>query len=355
MIGTVGVVQPEYCLQPSKDRDGSLQTRQRADPDGLSPIFAYLEDAILPEDPKKARELVLDRNHYEVLDGVLYHLEPDKTLQVIPPEVDRRKIFDEAHSGLFSGHLREAKVHGQLARHYWWPRMRADISKWCRVCVTCASRQVGQATKPPLSPIPVSGPFDLVGVDVIKFPKSQKGNQYAVVSMDYLTKWPEVFPTRDQTSLTIARLLVEHVVSRHGFPTGLLSDRETAFLSKMMKELYQLLGVHEVNTTAYHPQTDGLVEQFNRTLTDMLAKKVKKSGRDWDVQLPYVLFAYQASMQESTRESPFFLLYGRDPRLPTEVALSPSPKDQNVDVDDFKAELVTGLSTAWEAAHRNVE
>ena len=87
----------------------------------------------------------------------------------------------------------------------------------------------------------------------------------------------------------------------------------------------------------------------------MLAKKVKKSGRDWDVQLPYVLFDYRASMQESTRESPFFLLYGRDPRLPTEVALSPSPKDQNVDVDDFKAELVTGLSTAWEAAHRNVE
>ena len=87
----------------------------------------------------------------------------------------------------------------------------------------------------------------------------------------------------------------------------------------------------------------------------MLAKKVKKSGRDWGVQLPYVLFAYWTSMQESTSESPFFLLYGRDPRLPTEVALFSSPEDQNVDVDDYKAELVTGLSTAWEAARRNVE
>lgn len=170
--------------------------------------------------------------------------------------------------------------------------------------------------------------------------------------MDYLTKWLEVFPTRDQTSLAIARLLVEHVVSR---PTGLLSERGTAFLSKMMQEVYQLLGVHKVNTMAYHPLRDGLVEQFNRTLTDMLAKKVKKNGRDWDVQLPYVLFAYRASMQESTRESPFFLLYGRDPRLPTEVALSPFPENRNVDVDDFKAELVTGLSTAWETACRNVE
>ena len=171
---------------------------------------------------------MLDRNHYEVLDGVLYHLELDKTLRVIPPEVDRKKVFDEAHSGPFGGHLREAKVHGQLAWHYWWPQMRADISKWCRACVTCASQQVRQATKPPLSPIPVSGPFDLVGVDVIKFPKSQKGNQYAVVFMDYLTKWPEVSPTCDQTSFTTARLLVEHVVSCHGVPTGLLSDRGTA-------------------------------------------------------------------------------------------------------------------------------
>lgn len=169
--------------------------------------------------------------------------------------------------------------------------------------------------------------------------------------MDYLTKWLEVFPTRDQTSLAIARLLVEHVVSR---PTGLLSERGTAFLSKMMQEVYQLLGVHKFNTMVYHPLRDGLVERFNRTLTDMLAKKVKKNGRDWDVQLPYVLFAYRASMQESTRESPFFLLYGRDPRLPTEVALSPFPEDRNVDVDDFKAELVTGLSTAWETACRNV-
>ena len=120
--------------------------------------------------------------------------------------------------------------------------------------MTCASRRVGQAAKPPLNAIPVSGPFDLVGVDVIKFPKSQKGNQYAVVFMDYLTKWPEVFPTRDQTSLTIARLLVTHIVSCHGV---LLSDRGAAFLSKMMHEVYQLLGMRKLNTTAYHPQTDG--------------------------------------------------------------------------------------------------
>ena len=121
---------------------------------------------------------------------------------------------------------------------------------------------------PLLTPIPVSGPFDRVGMDVIQFLKSHSGNQYAVVFVDYLTKWLEVFATSDQTALTIAHLFVQQIVSRHGVPTELLSDRGTAFLSKLMQAICEVMGVHKVNTTAYHPQTDGLVEQFNRTLTD---------------------------------------------------------------------------------------
>ena len=74
--------------------------------------------------------------------------------------------------------------------------------------MTCATSNPGQSVKPELSPIPVDGPFDRVGVDVIQYPKSERGNCYAIVFVDYLTKWPEVFPTADQTTLTIAKLLV---------------------------------------------------------------------------------------------------------------------------------------------------
>ena len=207
---------------------------------------------------------------------------------------------------------------------------------------------------PPLTPIPVSGPFDHVGVDMIQFPKSYHGNQYAIVFIDYLTKWPEVFATSDQTAITIARLLVKNVISRHGVPAELLSDRGTAFLSRLMQAVCEVMGVHKVNTTAYHPQTDGLVERFNRTLTNMLAKTVERSGRDWDARLPYVLFAYRSSIQESTKESPFFLLYRRDPRLPTEEALSPPQIRQVLDIDDYRSELTTGFSEAWKLAQENV-
>ena len=113
--------------------------------------------------------------------------------------------------------------------------------------------------------------------------------------MDYLTKWPEVYPVRDQTAHTIARTLVEGIISRHGVPTEVLSDRGRNFLSDFMREVYHLMGIHKVSTTAYHPQSDGLVERFNRTLTDMLSKVVDRQRRD--KHLPYVLFAYRACLR----------------------------------------------------------
>ena len=333
--------------------DDPFGDRQRQDPE-LNMIINYLENTDLPEDDKVARELILAESRYAVIKGVLYRIEEDQSLRIIPPAEDRLRIFESAHGGQFGRHLREAKIHGQLSRHYWWPRMRTDIREWCRACTFCASRSVGQPTRPLLTLIPVQGPFDRVGVDVIKFPRSAQGNQYAVVFVDYLTKWPEVFAVPDQTALTIARLLVEHVITRHGVPAELLSDRRKAFLSKLLHEVYALMGMKKSNTTAYHPQTDGLVERFNRTLTDVLAKTVKKGGLDWDEKLPFVLYAYRASVQESTKESPFFLLYGRDPRPPTEEALSPICDRQLIDIDTYKSEVRERLTSAWKLAQMQV-
>ena len=81
------------------------------------------------------------------------------------------------------------------------------------------------------------------------------------------------------------------------------------------------------------------MERFNRTLVAMLAKTVDKSGRDWDRHLPYILFAYRASQQQSTEESPFFLLYGRDSLLPVEAALSPWKARSLVNLKDYVSEL----------------
>ena len=101
-----------------------------------------------------------------------------------------------------------------------------------------------------------------------------------------------MYPASDQSSLTVAELFVREFIPRHGVPRELLSDRGTWFLSKIMMEVYELLGTHKVNTTAYHPQGDGLVERMNRSLLNMLSKSAELNGNDWDERLPFVLFAY---------------------------------------------------------------
>ena len=118
----------------------------------------------------------------------------------------------------------------------------------------------------------------------------------------------------------------------------------------------KFLGIDQTSTTAYHPQTDGLVERFNHTLTIMLAKTIKKGFRDCDTHLPYLLFAYHDSKQQSTQESPFFLLYGCDSRLPAKAALSPSEKTrQQMDLHEYGIYVAGKLAEAWDLAHKNIK
>ena len=176
-----------------------------------------------------------------------------------------------------------------------------------------------------------------------------------LVIMDYLTEWVEAFPMLNQSSETIAKLLIDHVICRHGVPNQLLSDRGTNLLSDLIMDICHLTGMKKINTTAYHPQTDGLVENFNRTLRAMLAKHSKQFGMDWDKHLQHLLFAYRTKPHGSTGESSFYLLYGRDARLPTESTLQSSPPLHMLDVGDYRTELVIGLSTAWDMARKSIE
>ena len=233
--------------------------------------------------------------------------------------------------------------------------MRSDVRHHCRSCLTCATRKgTGRPSRPPLKPIEVGGPFHRVGVDVLQLPLTENGNKYVVVFQDYLTKWVEAFAVPNQTAETIAKLLVEEIFCRHGAPEHLLSDRGTNFLSDLVQEVCRLLNVTKVNTSGYHPQTDGLVEKFNSTLINMIAKCCEKS-KDWDKQLPYLLFAYRANVQDSTKESPFFLLYGRDPRIPSDSALNSPSSPYMVDLEDYKSELANNLSDAWAIARANTQ
>ena len=119
-------------------------------------------------------------------------------------------------------------------------------------------------------PIPVGGPFYRVSVDIMELPQTVNGNCYVISFVNYLTKWVESFPSDNQTSETIVRLLIDHVICCHGVPEVLTSDRGPNLLSTLMQQVCEVTDMQKLNTMAYHTQADGLVETFNRTLQAML-------------------------------------------------------------------------------------
>ena len=163
---------------------------------------------------------------------------------------------------------------------------------------------------------------------------------------DYLTKWPLVYPLSDQRALTIARILVEKVIPFFGVTESLLSDRGTNLLSHLMQELCSILGITKLNTTAYHPQCDGMVERFNRTLKSMLHRHASRFGNQWDNYLSAVLWTYRNTPHESTGEKPSFLLFGTDLRSPTDATYQNPNNLVPGTAESYKEEVMMSLSSA---------
>lgn len=241
-------------------------------------------------------------------------------------------------------HFSGKRTYSALAYRWWWEGMYADAVRYADNCPECTIVMgAGRHDKPPLHPIPVSRPFQILGVNLMELPKTRRGNKYVIVFQDYLTKWPLVYPLSDQRALTVARILVEEVIPFFGVPESSLSDRGTNLLSHLMQELCSILGITKLNTTAYHPQCDGMVERFNRTLKSMLRKHASKFGNQWDNYLLAVLWAYRNTSHESTGEKPSFLLFGTDP---TDVAYQNPTTLVPGTAENYKEEVMMSLSSA---------
>ena len=329
-----------------------VQREQRQDGE-LNDLIQYLETKVLPEDEvRRQKVLVSAQQGYYIVDGILYFESaevPDRRRLVVPTHL-RQRIVEEHHDPIFAGHFSEKKLLGKLKRMYYWQGMRQDAHQKCTSCVVCASVQ-GQErrVKPPLKSIQVGGPFECIGMDFKQMDVSHSGNRYALVFQDYLTKWPEVYAVPDRTAPTVAKCLAD-VIWKHGAPLKIIHDRAAEFLSDVVQETATVLGITQLPTSGGHPQTDGLVERMNRTLKQMLAKVVKKGGKDWDDMLGPVLFAYRTAPQASSGETPFSLVYGRDARVPTSLDFYQPVSSLPVLETDYAKELFAETKRARQLA-----
>ena len=232
--------------------------------------------------------------------------EGTKVEQLVLPKCCRSAVIQIAHSIPLGGHLDKTKTTDRILQRFYWPTMHRDIENFCKACAVCQKMSTKGVRKAPLRSLPIiSQPFERIAMDVVgPLLKSSCGNRFILVICDYATRYPEAVPMRSVDAASVAEELMK-LFSRVGVPKEILTDQGTKFTSLLLTELYRMLHVHPIKTTPYHPQTDGLVERFNRTLKTMLKKTVNKEGKDWDKLLPYLLFAYREVPQASIGFSPF--------------------------------------------------
>ncbi|CAI5690254.1 unnamed protein product [Oreochromis niloticus] len=247
--------------------------------------------------------------------------------QVVVPRSLRSAVLEACHGSTGSGHFGVSKTLRRLRQGYYWGQQRRDVEDFCRSCDACSSHKGPQdQSRAQLQQQPAGAPMERVAVDVMgPFPRTDRGNRYVLVAMDYFTKWPEAYAIPDQEAETVADVLVEGMFSRFGTAETLHSDQGRNFESKVFAAMCERLGIKKTRTTPLHPQSDGLVERFNRTLAQQLAILTSEHQQDWDYHLPLILMAYRSAVQDSTQCTPALLMLGRELRTPAELAFGKPP------------------------------
>ena len=248
-------------------------------------------------------------------DGVWY-----KGDRVVVPQKLRQQCLQEAHDSPVGGHKGVNKTLDLIRRAYWWPTVKKDVTKYVTTCASCQrnkARNVLPGGK--LQPLQIpEGRWHSVSMDYITgLPCTEAGFDSVFVVLDRLTKMAHFIPcTKDITAARTADVFLRDVIKLHGFPLEVISDRDPKFASEFWQRLTDLLGVKHRMSSAFHPQTDGGTERLNRILEEYLRAYIGAEQNDWDKWLPLAEFAYNNSRQDSTGYSPFFLNFGRHPRLP---------------------------------------
>jgi len=179
----------------------------------------------------------------------------------------------------------------------------------------------------PLKQYVVVAPIERIAIDILgPPPETSRKNTFILVVSDYFTKWSESYPIPNQEATTVAEKLASEFICRFSVPLKLQSDQGTSFESKVFAEVCKLLDIEKTHTTPLYPQSDGQVECFKRTLTEMLCGKIKEDQKDWDIQLPACTMAYRGAVHESTGALPNLLMLGRELEVPLDVT-SEAPPD----------------------------
>ncbi|KFD51373.1 hypothetical protein M513_07778 [Trichuris suis] len=304
--GEVSMPEMEQCQTETSDTSTVLNWIRSASWPGKCPAGAGLE---LRSFWRQKRSLV-------IRDGLLCRIRQARawkpeTFQVVVPWKLRNNVLTMLHDSAVGGHFGARRTLEKARQRFYWPGMKKDATLWCRRCHRCGARRCQRQRAPLVC--------------------SETGYPMQRVVADYFTKWAEAYSCSTMEAQETAELLVTLFFAKFGPPDTIHSDQGRTFEASLMGNLFELFGIEKTRTTPYHPQSNGLVERFNRTLLDVLRALVSETPGNWDSALPLETMAYNTSVHEATGVTPYFALFGREARVPVDIQYGlPKPRPEHI-------------------------
>jgi len=246
-------------------------------------------------------------------------------------------LLQESHAGGLMGHFGREKTLLMLADHFYWPKMRRDVDRFVKRCVTCNTSKSKLKPHGLYTPLPTPNtPWADISMDfVLGLPRTKRGHDSIFVVVDRFSKMAHFIACHKSDDAShVANLFFRDIVRIHGVPRTIVSDRDVKFMSYFWKTLWGKLGTKLLFSTTCHPQTDGQTEVVNRTLSQLLRAMIKKNLREWEECLPHVEFAYNRAVHTTTQLCPFEVVYGFKPITPLD--LLPLPLHERVNMEASK-------------------
>ena len=311
----------EYLAEPSIDPYMVVAPVESV-PSWMDPIWNYIKDGSLPDDPKEAAKIRARSARFTNHKGSLYKrgfFTP--FLKCIAGE-DTRYVLREVHEGICRNHIGARALAGKVLRQGYYRHTilkdATDLVKKCKICQEHA--KISRLPSEPLTSITSPWPFQQWDLDILGPLPIGKGQcKFIIVAVDYFTKWAEAKPLTIIIEQKLRNFVWRAIICRFGIPRALVSDNGKQFDNTKFKDFCAELGFKNYYSSPAHPQSNGQAKVTIRTLKVALKTKLEDLKGNWVEYLPEVLWAYRTTQKSATRETPFALAFGTEAVAPVEV------------------------------------
>ena len=303
-----------------------VRQEQKKDPD----IRQIMGDILLDEN---------SRPDYRIIDDTVYKKPNcvDKAARLYIPTTLIPEILKLVHDHKTAGHPGEGKTMKNVTRNYYWPNCRKNVEEYVKKCDICQKHKGNVNVSAPLERYPTElTPFQVVAMDFLgPLPTTIRENKYLLVFIDHLTRYVEIIPVKNRLASTVAEALKHRIIARHSCPQVLISDNAQEFTSELLQKLCDFYDIKKVEITPWKPSSNGAVERANGRIKTVLRTVITPDTVDCDVYIDNVQMVLNNTVNSTVGESPHFLLYGYEKRLPLSLLDDAKPPAKCYNYDDY--------------------